>query len=525
MADYDVIVVGAGHNGLAAATVLAKNGLKVLDLEKNSYVGGQAATRELIKGFKHNVGAWALMMLRNEVAEALELKKYGGYEVIDPATSTCTFGEPGQKPYIVYNDPVKMMQCLTEDHGPEAVQGLTKLLDLSRTFAEPIDAIRFSHPKSFGAIMDSMPTPQAKDIMRKWFFGSAVDIINECFPDPNKFRSIRGSIAGMAVDGTGRGPYSPGTAFSLAYHIVTAGVGGTYQLVKGGMGQISEALKKSFKDKGGEIRLSATVKRILVEKGKAIGVELANGEKISAKIVLSNLDAYATFIRLVGEHVLPVDFVDMVKKIKYGNPYLEIHVALKELPEFVGDMAFLNEDKLRWFVGYYPSPEYLERCYQDCRLGRVPRDPLSSYYIPSMWDDTMAPKGYYTATFFSQYFPIAASRDQHGRLKDEMAEKVINKMAEYAPNLKGAIMDKVIFAPYHYEAMFGLTEGDYASGLMIPEQMLDCRPVVGWAEYKTPIDNLYLCGACCHPGPGVTAVPGYNCANEVLKAWKKTGGV
>jgi len=287
------------------------------------------------------------------------------------------------------------------------------------------------------------------------------------------------------------------------------------------MGQVSESIKKSFEDKGGEVKLNASVKKILIEKGTAVGVELTNGEKISARVVLSSLDAYATFIRLAGEDLLPTYFVDMVKKIKYKNPYLEIHVTLKELPEFVGDLAFLNKDKLRWFVGYYPSPEHLERCYEDCKWGRIPRDPLSAYYIPSMWDDTMAPKGYYTATFFSQYFPITASKEQHGQLKDEMAEKVINKMAEYAPNIKSAIMNEVVFAPYHYEAMFGVTEGDYASGLMIPEQMLDCRPVVGWADYKTPVESLYLCGSCCHPGPGVTGVPGYNCANDVLEDWRR----
>ena len=520
MADYDAIVVGAGHNGLAAATVLARERLKVLVLEKNGYVGGMAATRELIKGFKHNVGAWALIVFRDAIAEALEMKKFG-YEAINPTTSLVCFGELGQKPYIVYNDPVKLVEWITENHGPEAMQGLMKLFDMCRIFAEPMDAIRFTHPKSIGTIMDSMPNPKTKDVMRKFFFGSALDIINECFPDPNRFQSIRGSLAGMAIDGTGLGPYSPGTAFALGYHMTAPGVGNFYQLVKGGMGQVSESIKRSLEDKGGEVKLNAAVKRIIIERGKAVGVELTNGEKISARVVLSNLDAYATFMRLVGENLLPNDFVDMVKKIKYRNPYLEIHITLKELPEFVGDLAFLNEDKLRWFVGYCPSPEHLERCYEDCKWGRIPRDPYSAYYIPSMWDDTLAPKGYYTATFFSQYFPVAASKEQHGRLKDEMADKVINKMAEYAPNMKKAIMNKVVLAPYHYEAMFGVTEGDYSSGLVIPEQMLDCRPVVGWANYKTPVNGLYLCGACCHPGPGVTGVPGYNCANDVLKYWKR----
>jgi phytoene dehydrogenase-like protein len=282
---------------------------------------------------------------------------------------------------------------------------------------------------------------------------------------------------------------------------------------------LPEGLCRQFTEKGGEVKLSTPVKRILVEKGKAVGVELAKGEKITAKVVVSNLDANATFLGLVGEDNLSSDFIGMVKEIDHRSPYLQILLALKELPEFIGELAYANESGLRGGIGIFHSPEHLEQCWDDCRWGRVPEDPPIGLQIPSVFDDSLAPPGYHAAAIFSYYFPCTAPREQHGQLKDEMADKVIEKMNKYAPNFKDAIIDKAVLAPYHYESMFGSTNGDFTHGLIHPDQMLDFRPVVGWSRYKTPIENLYLCGSACHPGHGVTFIPGYNSAHEVLKDW------
>jgi len=520
MPDYDAIVVGAGHNGLAAATVLAKEGLKVLDLEKNTYVGGMAATREFFKGFKHNVGAWAFMVFSQQVMEALELQKYG-LEVIEPTTSFCNFGIPGENPFVLYNDPAKLMDHLQKDHGEDAMQGLAAVFEFCRPFAEAWNATCFNPPISIGAMMDAAPSLQAKDVLRKCFHASAMDVVDECFPDPKKHKLIQAMIAGMAVDGTSLGPYDPGTAFSLAYHLVPAGIGQFYKLAKGGMGMVTEALRRSLQEKGGEVRLGSRVKRILIENGKAVGVELRNNEKITAKVVLSNLDASATFMRLVGEDNLPADFVRMVKRIKCGAPFIQIHCTLKELPEFTGDLAFANKDNIRWLMCYNRGPEHYQQCMDAIKWGKIPEDPMFTYYIPSVWDDSMAPSGYHTLTFFSFYFPLMAAGTQHDKIKEEVADKMISQANKYAPNLRDAIMDRVVFTPLHFEKMFGITNGDYTHGLLIPGQMFDFRPVTGWSGYNTPVENLYLCGSACHPGPGVTAVPGYNSAHEVLKNWKK----
>jgi phytoene dehydrogenase-like protein len=285
------------------------------------------------------------------------------------------------------------------------------------------------------------------------------------------------------------------------------------------MGSISEALQRSVEANGGEVRLRSSVKRVVVEDGKAIGVELKSGEKIRSRVVLSNLDAFASFIRLVGEENLPGDFTGKVKRIRYANPYIEIHVTLGELPVFEGEMAFANEDNTRWFMSYIPSADSLERCYDACKWGRVPEKPYSAYYVPSMLDEGFAPEGYHSATFFSQFYPVNAPRTQQDALKEEMADKVIAEMTRFAPNLKHAIRDRVVFTPLNYEKMHGATMGDYSHGLMQPHQMFDGRPVLGWSGYRTPLPNLYLCGSACHPGPGVTGVPGYNSARQVLKDW------
>lgn len=520
MADYDAIVIGAGHNGLAAATILAKEGLKVLDVEKNGYVGGMASTREVIKGFRHNVGAWAFMIFSQELMEIFELEKYG-LEVIDPPTSLCDFGVPGEKPFVLYNNPEKLIEHFQKDHGKGALEGFMGVLDFCRPFSDLWFAARFDPPPSIGSIIDTAPDLQTKDILRRIFHSSTMDVVDEFFPDRQKHKHIKSMFAGMSTDASSLGPYDPGSAFSLAYHLVPAGIGQFYKLAKGGMGNVSEALRKSFEEKGGEVRLNARVNKVLIENGKAIGIELKGGEQITAKVVLSNLDTRTTFIDLVGEDNLDANFVGAVNRIKYGTPFIQIHCTLKELPEFTGDLAFLNEDNTRWFLSYTQGPEHYQHCTDAIKWGRIPEDPMWAYYIPSCWDDSMAPSGYHTLTFFSFYFPILPPGKEHDRLKEEVTNKLIDEVNKYAPNFKDAVMDKVAFTSMNFEKMCGSTRGDYAHSLILPGQMFDFRPVVGWSEYKTPIENLYLCGSGCHPGPGVTAVPGYNSAREVLKNWKK----
>jgi phytoene dehydrogenase-like protein len=519
MADYDAIVVGAGHNGLAAASVLAKRGLSVLCLEKSNWNGGQAATKELFKGYKHSVGAWALLVFRREMLKLLDLEKYG-LELITPDSSYVVFGAPEDAPFIGYSDTAKMAEHVMKEHGADAITGLAALSEHLQPFKDLFDAEIGGNPRPLERLIAEIPDADTREsLIRICYSASAMDVLRQFFPDPEKHRCIQGSLMASAIDGTHMGPYSPGSAFSLAYHY-TAGDAYDFKIPRGGIGALSNALEQSFLDAGGEVRYRAAVKRFLIEDGKITGVELRDGDKISAKIVLSSLDARSTFIDLTGEENLPSEFAHAVKEIKYTNGYIQLHMTLKELPHFTGQLEFANKDNLGWLLSYIPSAEHLQACWEQYQRNEVPDNPVSYCYFPSIQDPSLAPEGRYTCTIFSHYFPADPPAGKHNEYKELMAERAIEAIAKHAPNFRDAIMDKVVLTQEYFKKTFGATAGDFASGLMHPNQMWDKRPVSGWANHRTPIENLIMCGAACHPGPGVTCRPGYNAAQEVLRSWE-----
>lgn len=516
MADYDAIVIGAGHNGLTAASVLAKAGQKVLCLEKTNWPGGMAATKELFKGFKHSVGAWVLLVFREQMLKLLELEKYG-LELITPRSSYCVFGSPDDTPFIGYTDLNEVTEHLMRDHGADAMASLMGLAEYLGVFKGAMDANYLRAPQPVEEMIAGAPDAKTREIYQTCFSASAMDVIRKFFPDPDRHRCIQGSFAASSIDGVHMGPYSPGSAFSLAYHYT---VGDQYHFImpKGGMGSLSQALVRSLEHHGGQVQYKAQVKRLLIEDGKAVGVELRNGETISSRVVLSTLDARTTFMGLVGEDSLPPEFVHAVREIRYENGYVQIHMTLKEMPEYTGHLAFANENNIRWLMAYIPSPQHLSRCWSEYRQGNVPEKPASYCYMPSVMDQSLAPSGQYTCTIYSQYFPYSIPQERHNELKEVMADRMINQIAQYAPNLRDAIQDKVILTHQYFEKAFGITGGDFCHGLLHPGQMWSRRPVPGWSGYRTPIQNLFMCGSGCHPGPGVTGAPGYNGAHTALRS-------
>jgi phytoene dehydrogenase-like protein len=514
MSDYDAIVVGAGHNGLSAATMLAKEGLKVLTLEKNSYVGGMATTRELFKGFKHNVGAWLLLVFRDEMLKLLELEEYG-LEQIRPRTAHCSFGAPEDTPFVAYTDQMQMAEHLMKDHGPGVLESFMGLADYLQKFKALLDSEYHKAPAPLERLIAEAPDEKTRAILIKTVHGSAIDVIRQFFPDPDRHRCIVGSLCTSAIDGVHMGPYTPGSGFSLAWHYTMGEY--DFRTTKGGIGALSETLRKSVEDRGGEIRCNTQVKRFLIEGGRVVGVQSKSGEKISAKVVLSSLDALTTFAGLAGEEHLPSDFAHALKEIEYRNGYLQLHLTLKELPEFTGHLAFANENKVSALMAYIPSADHLSRCWEQYRRGDVPDEPATYCTIPSLLDPSLAPEGNYTCTIYSQYFPCDLPEGKHKVYSELMADRMIDQIAKYAPNFRSAIMDKAVMTYKYFENVFGITRGDFCQGMLHPGQMWDKRPVPGWSNYRTPLQNLYMCGSACHPGPGVTCVPGYNSAREVLR--------
>lgn len=516
MKTIDAVIIGAGHNGLAAGTLLARAGLRVLALERNGYVGGMAATRELWKGFRHNVGAWALLVLPDAMIDELGMREHG-LEVITPRTSYCVFGAPEDPPFVFYTDPAEMMTHLATAHGMDALEALMGLWGHVQVFADVMREGRLAPPEPWEAIVARAPTEEARQVLVRSFYGSAMDVIRRFFPDPSKHRTITGSLAAMSIDGTHGGPWSPGTACSMSYHYTASGAANEFKMPKGGIGAVSDALRRAFEAAGGEVRTRAGVRRVLVEGGRAVGVELDSGERLACRAVLSSADARATFLGLLGEAHLPGELVEALKEVDYRNGYIQLHLVLEELPTFTGHLAFANESGIRWLMARIPSPEHLARCWEQYRRDEVPDDPVAYCTIPSVVDPSLASGGMHACTIFSHYFPAGGDHAAHAAAKRLMADRVIDVMDRHAPGFRGSIVRKAVLTHRYFASRFGATAGDFSHGLLHPGQMWDRRPLPGWAGYRTPVEGLYMCGSACHPGPGVTCMPGHNAARVVTE--------
>lgn len=518
--DYDAIIIGAGTNGLATGKVLANHGLKVVNLEKNDFVGGIAGCRELWDGFRSEIGATFLFPIVEAIKQELEVDKYGLEFVDTPIMSVNILGER-DKPLILYSDMNDQVEFLIEHFGEEGATGFMELAMYCQYPASMMD--RFSPrqlPRSIGEIFASATTEFERQQLHDMYFASAMDLIDRFLPDPDKFRSIRSMMAFMSVQSTYRGPYSPGSAFCLMYSMANDGTGALMRKVKGGMGSIAECIQKGIEAKGGEVRLKASVQSIIMENGKAIGVRLKNGDELRAKVIISNLPKQKTFFDLVGEDHIDESFKQKIKRISGKGAYMHILWKLHEIPEFGKPWDYLNDNpNTRSGVARVADPKDMQRAWHDCEMGKVPEHPPTSIQIASICDRTLVPEGSagHVGNSYIFYYPTSAPQKERGKLKDQMAEVAINKITEIMPGFRDCVDKKIVFASDHFTTMTGTTGGDFCHGLLHPEEMLEFRKMVDDSGNRTPIENLFICGSSTHPGPGVTFVPGYNCAYEVLE--------
>lgn len=518
MSDADVIVIGAGHNGLAAAAILAKRGIKVLVLEKNGYVGGMTGTREILKGCRNEVGASVLFPLSKEVVDDLDFEGNGA-EFIDLPVMAINLPNAGTKPILFYSNPLRQLVHIVFQHGPSAMLGFIRLIQFCKYPASVMDRFTAGRlPKTIDELLADAPNQAAREQLELVFTGSAMDIINRFFPDADKHRALRALLSFAAIQSTYKGPFTPGSGFCLVYTMALNGSGGLMRRVKGGMGSLSEALERSITAKGGEIRLKQLVKKIIVENGRAVGVEMRNGTRHTARVVLSNLDRPATFLRLLADENFPDEFVSSIEKIEHKGAWIHLLFKLDGLPEYGGEWASLNRNIYARFGGaMVPDPEEMQESYEACRRGELPRHVPIAFQIPSIMDPTLAPEGFHIASAYAFFFPCDAPAEERGKLRDQMAERAIDRITEFMPDFRERIVERAVFSSDHFAAMHGATNGDFTHGLIHPDQMLAARASVEGSAHATPIEGLYLCGAACHPGPGVTFLPGYGCAQEVLQ--------
>lgn len=516
-AAFDSIIIGAGHNGLAAATVLARKGQRVLVLEKNHYVGGMGGTREILKGCSNEVGASVMFPLSKEVKDYFRFEE-NGVEMISLPVMAVNLSGRGGRPLIFYKSPLKVLLGILRSFGPGAMLGFGRFIKFCEYPAEVLD--RFTARKAPRPLMELIaeaPTPAKRAHLELAFNGSAMDIIDKFFPDKIKHREIRSNLAFAAVQATFKGPYTKGSGMCLIYTMAQNGSDGMMQRVRGGMGKLSESLVRQIEGLGGEVRTKQRVSRILVEEDRAVGVELKNGEQLFANIILSNLDKPATFNELLADFKLDDGTRHRIDKFEHRGAFVHMLFKLKGLPNYGAHLDKLNRIPFAKFGGAMViAPEEMQAAYEACKKGELPSAVPLAFQIPTVMDPTLAPEGYHIASAYGFYFPCDADKSVRGKLRDEFGEMIIDHISMHLPDFRDLITDRAIFSADHFHTMEGATNGDWTHGLLHPDQMLGDRCLVEGTGHMTPIKNLFMCGASCHPGPGVTFLPGYNCAHEVM---------
>jgi phytoene dehydrogenase-like protein len=526
---YDAIVVGAGHNGLTAACYLGRAGLSTLVVERREIVGGCCVTEEIAPGCRASTTSYIASMLRPEVIRDLNLAEHGLRMLpCDPALQV-PFPDGHLVSWWANRDRVvsELRQISVRD-----AETFVRVDDRLKKLARYLQPFFLEPPPE----VDTKSLGGWSDLLRvgKRFRGITSGEISELvsfltgslgeFLDRNyESEKIKTLFLANNVYGKHGGPYQPGTALGLLFHLLSGGeheMQGFYGHVMGGMGAITGAMAAAAISFGVEVRTGAPVAQIDSRQGRARGVVLEDGTEIRARMVLSNADPKRTFLKMLPESELPADFVQAVRGIKMDGPCAKVNMVLSEEPRFTGTPGEYDPQQRSLFT-LVPSLEFAERCYDIAKFGEIPEQLWVDCVIASNADPSLAPPGRHVMTCFVQYVPYKLRQGTWDESRELLGNRVVRKIAEYAPNVPSAIVALQVLTPLDLERTYGLTEGNIFHGELNLEQLFFNRPVAGWSQYRTPIEGLYLCGAGAHPGGGVTGAPGHNAAHQVLRDWKR----
>jgi phytoene dehydrogenase-like protein len=528
-AEYDAIIVGGGHNGLTTAAYLGRAGLKTLVLERRDVLGGAAVSEHPWPGYTVSTLSYVLSLMPPEVIRELELHRHGltlyplaadyyvpfpdGSHLLltkDAAQAKAEIGKFSKKDAQVWSGfseylakiarLVRPLLLMT----PPAVGAKSPqdLLELAR-FAWKLKGLDVKTTGDFVKVM----TLSVAELLDEWFES----------PQVKAARCVSGAI------GTYGGPYTPGTAYVLLHHYIGEidGQMAEWAFVRGGTGAVSQAIADDATEHGAEIRTGAHVGRILVESDRAVGVALTDGTELRSRAVVSNAHPKITFCGLVESSQLPPDFVRAIERYKTRSGTVKVNLALGELPRFDGLAAEDSMTAARSFIQLCDSMEYLEHAFDDAKYGRPSAAPYSDGVLPTIVDDSLAPAGKHLMSCFTQYVPASWSQAPHHDELEAYADRVVDGYARFAPNLKGAIEHRQVLGPYDMEQEYGLVGGNIMHGDLTLDQLFSWRPVAGYADYRTPIKGLYLCGSGTHPGGGISGINGRNASREILKDLKR----
>jgi phytoene dehydrogenase-like protein len=550
---FDAIVIGGGHNGLVCAAYLARAGKKVCVLERRHVLGGCATTEELWPGYKVSTAAYVISLFLPQIIRELKLKEYG-LTILPRNPSSFTPLPDGRS--LLLGPDADLCQREISKFSPADAEAYPRYNAFLERVAHVLE------PVLSQAAPDPLPLPEnwrdigfgkrLRDLKKMWRLRSALADLGADLPATVELLTaaarpildrwfetdvLKATLATDAIIGAFLAISSPGSAYVLLHHVMgeAGGARGVWGYVQGGMGGLAASLAGACRDLGVEIRRESPVEYILTHRGRVAGVRLEDGTQIDAPIVASSVDAHLTFEKFLGPDELPEFFREAVSKIDYSSASAKINLALAEPPQFkcIPEKGVGPHHHGTMHIG--PTLDYLERAYDDAKYGRPSERPILEMTMATSVDRTIAPPGKHLLSIFVQYAPYKLSPDaatypdrqppappgvappSWDDIKEKFADRCIETLAEYAPNVPAAIEHRQILSPLDLERTFGITGGNIMQGAMSPHQLFCFRPVAGWADHRTPLQGLYLCGAASHPGGGVLGACGKNAAEEILR--------
>ena len=520
---YDAIIIGGGHNGLVCAAYLAKAGKKVIVFEKRHVLGGAAVSEEVFPGYTISVASYVVSLFRPQIIRELDLARHG-YEVIPlDCTFTPSHEDEGLARWGDWHKTRREVSRISAHDAeiyPEFSRTMTAISRFTKEIidypAPEITSMRLSELKKLGRLGNILRGlgPDLLHMNTKLLTMSAVDFLQMWFESERLVAPM--SISGII--GTFQGVRSPGTAYVLLHHYMGEldGVFRSWGFSKGGTGGVSNAIARAAESFGAEIQVSTPVTNIIHKNERALGVALENGDEYFAQHVISNADPRVTMLGLIGADHLPDGYADGIRRYKFRGSSGKVNLAIDRLPQFACRPDGIMH--LKGDITIAPSLDYLEQAYDEAKYGAFSRRPFIDMVIPTLTDPTLAPPGKHIMSCFVQYAPyhLKEGADDWPNQREAFGDAVVDTIEEYAPGFKDSILHRQVLSPWDIEKKIGLSEGNIFQGELSLEQLLFQRPVAGYANYKTPIRNLWMCGSGTHPGGGIIGSGGELSAKSIL---------